>query len=255
MARIGVIGDVHMRTEYAAELRRELEWVVDHLSRRFDPHHLFVLGDLIEHEDSADDDRRNVERVKEVLDNADCSATYLLGNHDVENLAPADLCAVLDQERFTGRVDVDGVRIVYLDSSWGAHGGPAGLLGAEQLRVLREYVAGDTETVVLLHHPVGPFDLTDNYWFEDYPERAFLIDRKELLEVLGSNDSVTATVSGHIHQTDVATAAGTMHISLNAFSKETPGEPITGTYAELTVDEGIEMAVRAREDTLSTFSA
>lgn len=38
-----------MRTEYAARLEEELQWVGTHLEGNFAPDHLFVLGDIIQH--------------------------------------------------------------------------------------------------------------------------------------------------------------------------------------------------------------
>ena len=233
-----------MRDGERESIDRELRTVLDRLEG-FDPHRTFVLGDLIEDGTTAAVDRANVEAVVEAFGAATFPTTYLLGNHDVENLSRAALSAALDGQPRFGHVDVDGQDVVYLDSSAPRLAGARGELGAEQLAYLRELLPTLEDAVLLVHHPVGYYDIRDNHWFGEFPERAFLGDRQELFEVIAGAGTVRATFGGHIHQNRFARFRGIGHVVVNAVSKELPDVPVTGTHAEVVL--GDEVAVEAYE--------
>lgn len=253
MTRLALISDVHMRDEHAPMLREELERVVDAFEA-FDPARAFVLGDLIEDGSSAAADRENVRRVRSILDSCSFPVTYLLGNHDVENLTRSELSDLLDQKSFRGSVDVDGTRVIYLDSSWEPADGARGRLGPRQREWLADRLREVSDALVFVHHPLGFFDVSDNEWFGEYPERAFLGDRKEVLELFAEIGGVRGTVSGHIHQHGFSRFYGLPHVSVNAFSKELPDVPFTGTYAEVTVDADVEVDVRTDAGTTAAHT-
>lgn len=252
--RIGLICDVHMRNQVRESIRRELVSVVDHFERSFDPHHVFVLGDLIQDDETKADDERNLEEVRDVLEDATFPTTYLLGNHDVENLSRADISDVLGVDRFWGHVNVKGQDVVYLDSSAPHFPGARGELGERQRDFLRKTLPTLEDVLVLVHHPIGNVDLRDNYWFGEFPERAFLGDRKELLEIADEVGTVRSTFCGHVHETRFTRFWDIDHVVVNAFSKELPDVPLTGTYAEVVVDDEIVVDVRASDRVLHSFT-
>lgn len=252
---IGLIADVHLRAGLADRLERELAGVRDRIAAA-EPDHCVVLGDLIEDGDDPATDAAHVERVRSVLDDFDCPVTYLLGNHDVEQLSVERLGALLGQDRFYGVRQVGDVPLVALNSAWPAADGAPGWLGPAQRDWLADRAAaGDLrDALVVVHHPVGAFDLSENVWFRDYPERAYCVDRKSALAALADAD-VRGTVSGHVHQAGRDDFHGVDHVSLNAFSKETPEKPFTGTYglvecsaATTTVTERVDGEVRHRHE-------
>ena len=112
-------------------------------------------------------------------------AVFAMGNHDL----PGPFSEVLGPVR--GVHDVDGLRIVVLDSSVPGRG--YGLIGAEQLRWLRGVLAEPAPrgSALVVHHPVvaAPTVLHDGLRLQD-PD--------ELLEVLEGSD-VRAVLSGHYH--------------------------------------------------------
>lgn len=252
-ARIGLLSDVHARSEDEEEVLTELRWVVDRFDGEFGPDHVFVLGDLVEDEDAATD-REHVRAVREAVESGEFPVTYLLGNHDVENLTRDELRDLLDQEAFHGRVEIAGQEVVYLDSSAPRLRGPRGELGDEQLAFLEEILPDLSDALALVHHPVGFVDLADNDWFAEFPERAFLGDRKDLLRTVEETGGLRATVNGHIHETHAVRFWDLDHVSMNAFNKEYPGADVTGTYAELTVGETVEVEIREREEVVRTVT-
>lgn len=253
MIRLGILPDIHMRHGEASRIREELELVIDQLGRD-GTDHVFVLGDLIEDAGSAADDEVNVERVRGAFDGAPFGVTYLLGNHDVENLSRDRLSALLGQDRFTGEVAFDGGSVIYLDSSSGRTAGARGELGSEQRAWLADVLEEHAAPLVLCHHPLGTFDLADNEWFRDYPERAFCGDRKETLDLLEAHGSVRGTISGHLHQTGLTTFRGMPHVSVNAFSKELPEKPLSGTYATVGLNDGVTVDVAVRNDVRASYT-
>jgi 3',5'-cyclic AMP phosphodiesterase CpdA len=252
MPQVALFPDIHLRSEHADRIVSELRETVSGLGDR--PDHAFVLGDLIQEADDPDVDAAHVETVRETFDDAPFSTTYLLGNHDVENLSHDRLSDLLDQDRFYGTREVDGRSVVFLDSTHTRAAGARGELGSDQREWLERVLADRPGSIVLCHHPLGNFDLSDNVWFSEYPERAYLYDRKEALRLLADADA-RGTISGHIHQSGFSTFHGMSHVSVNAFSKETPERAFTGTYAVATIDDGIDVDVRVRDRTVTSFVA
>ena len=245
MTRIGLVTDIHAREGEHDPIERELRAVVERLEA-FDPHRTFVLGDLIEDGATAAVDRAGVEGVVRTFERASFPTTYLLGNHDVENLQRRTLSDVFGGQPRFGHLSVDGRDVVYLDSSAPRLTGARGEVGTEQLGFLRETLPALEDAILLVHHPIGDYDIRENYWFGEFPERAFLGDRKELLEVVAGSDAVRATFSGHIHETGSTSFRGIDHAVINAFSKELPDVPVTGTHAEVVVDDRIAVEVYER---------
>lgn len=253
MTQLALLSDVHLREGAKSKVTAELEFVLEILADR-DPDHAFVLGDLIEDSDSASIDKANVERVRELFDEAPFPVTYLLGNHDVENLTHETLSNALGQDQFHGVIETADTSVVFLDSTQDGTDGARGELGSEQRNWLREELPEQERPLVLCHHPLGNFDIADNEWFKDYPERAFVSDRKETLAILEDAGTVRGTISGHIHQHGFTNFRGMAHVSLNAFSKEVADKPLTGTYAEVSIGDRVTVDVKIREDVIMSYT-
>lgn len=253
MTDLAIVADIHMRNAQASQITEELAHVLDRLEAD-PPDHLLVLGDLIEDDESAEIDLANLERVSDLFGAGPCDVTYLLGNHDVENLTRGRLAAELDQKGFYGVVDVDGTPVVYLDSTNDPEPGARGRFGAEQRTWLADVLPELDRPLVCSHHPLGPFDISENVWFKDYPERAFPSDRKETLDVLAGSGPIRGTLSGHIHQTGSVDFRGMAHVSINAFSKELPDKPVTGTYAEVHVGETVTIDTGHRDGEWASYT-
>ncbi|MDZ7731646.1 MAG: metallophosphoesterase [Natrialbaceae archaeon] len=218
-----------------------------------DPDHLFVLGDIIEHAETAETDRQHVRRVHECLTDANLPLTYLLGNHDVENLSRTNYGDLLGQDRFFGVRQVDDVPILFLDTSWASVPGARGILGGPQLEWLQTTLPSLDRCLVFAHHPIGYFDLSTNHWFATFPERAFFGDRLEFLSLVRDLGDVRATITGHIHETRSTSFWDIPHLSVNAFSKETRDKALTGTYAVVDIEKSVNVEIRDRTNTQATF--
>lgn len=242
-----------MRDDYAAAIADELRTVLDDL-RGKDVDHVFVLGDVIEDGESAAVGESNVRRVSDLFESTPFSVTYLLGNHDVEALSRVALSALLDQDRFYGVVETDDTPIVYLGSPKEGTPGTPDELGPDQRAWLADALSAHDDPLVLSHHPLGDFDIADDEWFKNYPERAFPCDRKETREVLADHGPVRGTISGHIHQSGFANFRDIPHVSVNAFSKEVRGKPLTRAYAEVEIRDRITVDIETHASTPASYT-
>lgn len=126
---------------------------------------------------------------------------WVAGNHDER---PALRAGLLDlaasSEPVTGVWDLDGLRVIALDSS--VPGWHHGDLDADQLAWLRGILATPAElgTIIALHHPPLPSHIA----FFDILE---LQHQDELAEVLAGSD-VRAILAGHLHYSTSGTFVG-----------------------------------------------
>jgi len=253
MGRLALFPDIHFRDDHESEIATELRTAIKNLSGR-GIDQAFVLGDLIEDSESVATDKEHVERVREIFDDSQFPVTFLLGNHDVEVLGHSELSSLLNQDGFTGVIEAADVPVIYLDSSGEEIPGARGELGQEQREWLVDTCSEYDKPLVLSHHPIGNFDISGNEWFGNYPERAFLSDRKEAAKAMDEAGSPRGTISGHLHQSGFTNFHGIPHVSINAFSKEVSDKPVTGTYAEVEVDERIVIDVKVRDKTLTSYT-
>jgi len=231
MQSVALLSDIHLREEHQSEIIETLQQIKNDIQTQTEILHTFIIGDLIEDSRSAQD-RQKLHTLSDLFEKWPSEITYLLGNHDIETLSKSAVAEILDQESFYGTIEISGQPFVYLDSTK-VDIGARGAVGVEQQNWLQESIPENA--IVLSHHPLGKFDIAANAWFHEYPERAYLWDRKEVLDIL--TDTAKATVSGHIHQTETIDKPGLTHYSVNAVSKETPDDPVSGNYTLLTIEK------------------
>lgn len=253
MTKIGLIADIHLQRESAGPVSEELRWVADRFERSFRPDHVFVLGDLIEDSDLRTDER-GLEAITQILDSRNFPVTYLAGNHDVVNVPSADLREIVGQEALWGRSTVGDADVLFLDTSAPRLTDARGEVSEEQLAFLERTLPTVDCGLLLTHHPAFFVDLSTNYWFGEYPERAFCGNKKEVASLVDEHDVDLVSFSGHVHETARSKTGVVEGLTLNSFSKELPGADVTGTYAEVTIGETIDVDVRTREKTVRRFS-
>ncbi|WP_165875264.1 metallophosphoesterase family protein [Natrarchaeobius chitinivorans] len=247
-ARIGVISDIHMRSGHRSEIRRRLESTATHL-REFDPDLIVVLGDVIEEEDERTD-AEHVELVDETLE-FDCPVRYLAGNHDPVTLSRERLEALFGNDLW-GTRRIGDEKLVFLDTSAPWVEGSRGELTDEQLAFLREEIAAGEPVTIFVHHPIHYYDVSNSYWWATYPERAFCGNKKEVTDALDP-ELVRGTINGHTHENALTNYRGIEHVTLNAFSKETREKPVTGTYAEVVIDDTVAVSVKVADELVRAY--
>ncbi|WP_196821679.1 phosphodiesterase [Arthrobacter sp. CAN_A6] len=126
---------------------------------------------------------------------------WAMGNHDDR---AAFRSALLDQPAGTAPVDavydVDGLRIITMDSSVPGH--HYGEFTREQLRWLADelLVPAPNGTILALHHPPVPS-------VQDLSVLVELRDQRSLAEVVRGSD-IRTILAGHLHYSTTATFAG-----------------------------------------------
>lgn len=250
-AKVAVLPDIHMRNEYSDLLERELESAIEEL-KEFQPDLLIVLGDIIQHEETAEEDRENIRKVKEKLEQLECEKRYLAGNHDSANLGNDELSRILGNDLY-GSTEVKGEKLIFLNTSAPWLSGSRGETTPEQVEFLDEELGKCEEATIFVHHPIHYHDVQDSYWWTNYPERAFCGNKKEINRVISKHRNVKLAVNGHLHENDFTEYEGVPHVTLNAFSKETREKPFTGTYATIELGENPEISVKADGETVEEY--
>lgn len=206
----------------------------------FDPHRTIVLGDLIEDASPAADER-NVERVIDVLNPLD--PRYLAGNHDTEHVSADEFESLVGNDTW-GRESVDGVELVYLDTSAPHLPRARSAVSDDQLSMLRAVLAESDETLLFAHHLLHYRDLSTNPWFGEHPELAFCASKAWVQRLVDEHGGVLATFNGHVHENHHERYRGVDHFTVSAVSKELPdSEGPTGTHALVTLSDRLHVEV------------
>jgi 3',5'-cyclic AMP phosphodiesterase CpdA len=242
MTKIGVIPDLHLMSENKEEVLEELESVKTRFED-FQPDIVILPGDIIQDENS-EKDREHVGEVRNRLEELDCKIRFLGGNHDCVNLELSELETEFQNELW-GMEEVDGENLIFLDTSL-PKDVPQGKVTSEQLDFLERKLQEVEDAIIFIHHPLHHHDTQGTYWWHNRPERALCMNKKEVNDILSENPKVKAVFNGHVHYNKHVRYQGLDHLNLNAFNKEISGSKVTGTYAEITVDEQ-EIRTRVKE--------
>lgn len=228
-----------MQDDGHAAVTASLERAVERCES-FDPHRTVVLGDLVEDADPVADER-NVERVLAALDPLD--PRYLAGNHDTEHFSAAQFESLVGNDIW-GHESVDGVELVYLDTSAPQLPRARSAVGEDQLAVLRSVLDGTDEALLFAHHPLHYRDLSGNPWFEETPELAFCASKAWVQRIVDEEGGVLATFNGHLHDNTYERYRGVDNFTVSAVSKERPDVTgPTGTHALVTLDDRLRVEV------------
>lgn len=245
--RIGLVSDVHMRSEYRTELTTELSRVADAFDR-FDPHLVVALGDIVEDETQ----RVDYEHVELVRDRLSFGPPLrmLAGNHDVVNISPRTLGSLFGAG-LDGVSRIGGETLVFLNSAAPRLGDARGEVSNSGLRTLSE-LSGDEPLTVFVHHPIHYRNLEESAWWSTCPERAFCGNKRNVNGLL-DDLSVRCVLNGHLHDTDHTRYRGVDHVTIGAFSKRTPNEPVTGTHAEIELGERVRVESKVGSETVAVY--
>lgn len=229
----GVVADLHLRSlnvddilSVLSDQRQHIFREGERLSEGSGVDMVVVLGDIVAGTD-AETDRMLLSRVAGFLMEWDVSIRVVPGNHDVVTASPATLTEEFGQSDVWW-LDTDR-ELVFLDSSGPDLLGSRGELNATQVSALCESLPALDNGLVFVHHPLYPHDLANNPLFAPYPEEAVCGNRRGLADVLSATN-VAAVLSGHLHDFQIATADGPVHLSVDAFNKSPTGGT-AGAYA------------------------
>lgn len=241
-----------MRNKYSEKITDELKTVVEEL-RHFEPDLLVVLGDIIQHENNAQNDRQNLRKVKEILERLECEKIYMGGNHDSMNLSNNELEEILGDELW-GYRRLKGENLIFLNTSSPWLSRARGEVTNEQLDFLDEKLEELDKATLFVHHPVHYHDVSDTYWWSEIPEWAFCANKREVNEIFSKHGNVDLTVNGHLHENNFVEYKGIPHVTLTAFGKERREKPVTGTYALMEIGEHIDITEKIQGETVRSYN-
>lgn len=203
MLKMIVLSDTHLVPEGALsnglETAARLTAAIDYVNARHGDADLVVLaGDLADQGAVA-----AYERLKTAIAPLAPPLLLTLGNHDDrDNFAAVLGDAHLGETGCADHVrDVDGQRIIVLDSLAPEKDGQGGLTAA-QLSWLgaRLDEARDRPVIVVLHHNITPFHVQTDFLILD--------DNVELAAVLSTHPDIRQIISGHVHMTAAGSYRG-----------------------------------------------
>lgn len=250
--RIGVISDIHMRNEDREAVSSELSEVVQRFNNKLEPDLIVCLGDMIYHEETVEEDQRNLKQVKKICSDLEAPVQYMLGNHDVENLQRSAIESIFEQEMH-GIVEVEDETLVFLDSSAPHIPRSRGEITAEQFTFLEDILRTQNDIILFIHHPIHYRSLEDHRFWDVYPERAFCGNKKEINELIEEYEcSVKFVVNGHIHDNNHTRHKDIDHITVNTFG-DTRVVSSIGTHATIDIDNDVKVCVYEGDETVTQY--
>jgi 3',5'-cyclic-AMP phosphodiesterase len=239
--KLGIVGDIHCGPDTQEILGSRAPVMLETFGeamRRFQPRAIVDLGDRI-NDVAAGQDRQRSTWVRRQLLGTGGPVLHVHGNHDVVNLTKAELDDTLEKHGPYECVDLDGVRIILLDSQDPTFDRTGGEIGPEQQEWLRAAVTQSPHPVlVFCHHPLDEQSVDGHWYFSAHPAHALAHNRAAVRQILEQSGRVRAVFSGHLHWTRMTEVNGIPYLTLGSLVSAgfTNGRPC-GTFASVGVQE------------------
>ncbi len=234
--RLAVVGDIHCGPDRDTQLGSRAPELLDGVvaaARAFRAHGIVDLGDRINPVAHAQD-RTRTAYVRRRLLEAGVPVYHALGNTDVANLEKDEVCALLGKTGPYEVAELNGTRLVLLDSVDPLVERVGGAIGEAQRAWLEDATRGADPCVVFSHHPLAGQPLEGHRYFAERPHLAAVRGGEHLRPLL-ERPGVRAVFAGHLHWTRTAAVGGTPHVTLASLvdCAYTGGEP-ANAYALVT---------------------
>jgi Icc protein len=209
-ARYG--GKLRKMTHLAAGMARDF---VRRMNDEVHPNFVVNLGDDIEDE-SRDADLARYGECQAILRAAQAPLVNVAGNHDTIHLNRDDLNA------FWGRTgplyyafDAAGWHVVVLHTMEKKDVDVR--VPAPQIEWLRaDLAAGDSPTVILMHHSASEQVLDDSRWWPGRRHLALVKERDELRRAFEESKRVRAVFNGHLHWNHLDVIGGIPYVTVQS---------------------------------------
>ncbi len=241
MLKLGIVGDIHCGPDTQEMLGSHCPGLLETFGeamRRFHPRAIIDLGDRI-NDVAAGQDRQRSVWVRRQLLGAGVPVLHIHGNHDVVNLTKTELDDTLEKHGPYESVDLDGVRIILLDSQDPSLDRTGGEIGPEQQEWLRAAVTDSAHPIlVFCHHPLDEQSIDGHWYFSEHRTDAFVHNRASVRRILEQSGRVQAVFSGHLHWTRTTEVNGIPYVTLGSLVSAgfTNGRP-AGTFASVSVQD------------------
>lgn len=253
--RIGLVADIHVVPGRKEEIYSAFEELMGTLS---DTDHIVLMGDMVAsgstgtYEENPDRAVEFMEGIVSRAEEVEAPVTYLLGNHEVTDLSTETVVGIIDQEPF-GRFDIAGEDAIVLDTSAPHVHGSRGEVTEEQLDFFEETLPEVEDALLFTHHPIHYHNVEDNVWWDVYPERAFCGNKKEINHLIEHHGGVRAVFSAHLHEHDHTVFKGLDHVTIEPFSRKTPGSGPTGAHAVVDIDDSMKVKMQDLDEEIARY--
>ncbi len=231
---IALLGDFHYGFPDGKDMEQYLEPAVENMIEEINqknPDITVMLGDFIQHSDRETDLER-LERVGEMLEEIDAPVYAIPGNHDPMTVSKEEMMNSIDAENSETyfSLELKGRKLIFLDTIkhiddlYGA-----GMLGSRQREWLEEEMDTEKEVIVFSHHLLHHRDLDGNWYFDDKPELAACIDKKDFQNIV--EDKPRAVFSAHIHEAGLEEFKDVPHFTTSGMDKYNPPEKFQENHA------------------------
>lgn len=239
--KFALLSDFHYGYPEEENMEEYLDPVIEEMIREindFSPEFVVALGDFIQHSDRETDLER-LERVGELLEQLDAPVYAIPGNHDPMTVSKEEVMEELDVQNTDTYFSLETTdrKLIFLDTVTqidDIYG--AGLIGSKQREWMEEEFQTEKEVLVFSHHLLHYRNLEDNWYFDDKPELAAAIDKKNFQEIAGEN--LRAVFSAHIHNSGVEEFNEVPHFTTSGMDKFNPPERFQKNHAFVEVSDG-----------------
>ena len=249
--KIALLSDFHYGFPENRDMEKYLEPEIEEMIAEINsssPDLVVNLGDFIQHS-NREKDLERLEKISELLDEIEAPVYAIPGNHDPMTVSKQEVMQKISVENLETyfSIELEGRKLLFLDTIrqiddlYGA-----GMLGKEQRKWLEEEMETDKETVVFSHHLLHHRNLDGNWYFDDKPELAACIDKKDFQEIAGEN--LRVVFSAHIHEAGLKEFNGVPHFTTSGMDKYNPPEKFQKNHALIEIsDEKILFKTRDQE--------
>ena len=160
------------------------------------------LGDRVNNEDH-EHDVLYTEEVMSLFRSSGLPMLNVIGNHDIHNIPKDEDISLLGRSAPYFYRDLEGYRLVVLDTADPIIGDCGGCLSPSQLSWLQDLLEStpdDLPVLLFSHHPLSDQEQTGNPFFANLPGEHTIADHKAISEIIERyRDKIAGAFNGHVH--------------------------------------------------------
>ena len=217
--KLGLFTDPHYSTFDDPGSARRRSLALERISAAYDSFArsgcdlVVCLGDLTDHDKSAEKERENLARISSLMDSYGVPTICLMGNHDAFDFTSDKFYAIIGENKRPRDLTENGIKLIFLDACYFSDGrryAPGDsdwtdtfLPSADELPAKLE---GCARSYIFMHQNVDP----------ELPLNHCLSNAAELRGIFAGNGRVAAVFQGHYHPGHRSSHGGTDYITLPA---------------------------------------
>lgn len=231
-------------TQYSIPIVKKL---INKINNSIKPDIVVNLGDLIEDFNDHDEDINNFNFIWNILKSIESPFYSTIGNHDLRSMkSRKEIEQIMGYENSTFSIDIKGYHFIFLgltvDNKIGTADG-----GVQRTRVISnediEWLRNDLKQnnlpcIVFTHYGIAEDEMKGNWWFEECPNSALLLNRKDIKNIFKNDKNLMAIFSGHQHWTKKKTEDNVDHYVVGSLVENINDDGIPdGVYFEIDIKD------------------